>query len=122
VDTLEFLHRGGRIGGAQRFIGSVLNMKPILAIQDGRVEGVERIRTKSKAHDRVLELVVEKTKGKSPIRLATLHANASEDAKALLARAQQQLNPIESIFTEVSPTVGTHAGPGTVGLAFMAGM
>ena len=122
VDTLEFLHRGGRIGGAQRFIGSVLNMKPILAIQDGRVEGVERIRTKSKAHDRVLELVVEKTKGKSPIRLATLHANAAEDAKALLARAQQQLNPIESIFTEVSPTVGTHAGPGTVGLAFMAGM
>ena len=122
VDTLEFLHRGGRIGGAQRFIGSVLNMKPILAIQEGRVEGVERIRTKSKAHDRVLELVVEKTKGKSPIRLATLHANAADDAKALLARAQQQLNPIESIFTEVSPTVGTHAGPGTVGLAFMAGM
>src|SRR5215216_981260 len=122
VDTLEFLHRGGRIGGAQRFIGSVLNMKPILAIQDGRVEGVERIRTKSKAHDRVLELVVEKTKGKSPIRIATLHANAAEDAKALLARAQQQLNPVESIFTEVSPTVGTHAGPGTVGLAFMAGM
>src|SRR4026209_296204 len=74
VDTLEFLHRGGRIGGAQRFLGSVLSMKPILAIQDGRVEGVERIRTKSKAHDRVLELVVEKTKGKSPIRLATLHA------------------------------------------------
>jgi len=47
VDTLEFLHRGGRIGGAQRFIGSALNLKPILAIQDGRVEGIERIRTKS---------------------------------------------------------------------------
>src|SRR5688500_1121026 len=52
VDTLEFLHRGGRIGGAQRFIGSALNLKPILAIQDGRVEGIERIRTKSKAQDR----------------------------------------------------------------------
>ena len=61
VDTLEFLHRGGRIGGAQRFIGSVLNMKPILAIQDGRVEGIERIRTKSKAQDRVLELCIEKS-------------------------------------------------------------
>ena len=122
VDTLEFLHRGGRIGGAQRFLGTMLNMKPILAIHDGRVEGIERIRTKSKAHDRVLELVMEKTKGKSPIRLATLHANAAEDAKALLARAERELNPTESIFTEVSPTVGTHAGPGTVGLAFMAGM
>src|SRR5688572_8839264 len=122
VDTLEFLHRGGRIGGAQRFIGSALNLKPILAIQDGRVEGIERIRTKSKAQDRILELCIEKVNRRSPVRLATLHANAAEDAKALLARAEQVLSPIETVFTEVSPTVGTHAGPGTVGLAFMAGL
>jgi len=122
VDTLEFLHRGGRIGGAQRFLGTMLNMKPILAIQNGRVEGIERIRTKSKALDRVFELVIEKVKGKSPIRIATLHANAVDEAKVLLARAEKELNPTESVFTEVSPTVGTHAGPGTVGLAFMAGI
>lgn len=122
VDTLEFLHRGGRIGGAQRFIGSALNLKPILAIQEGRVEGIERIRTKSKAQDRVLELCIEKVNRRTPVRLATLHANAAEDAKALLTKAEQALSPIESIFTEVSPTVGTHAGPGTVGLAFMAGL
>jgi fatty acid kinase fatty acid binding subunit len=122
VDTLEFLHRGGRIGGAQRFLGTMLNMKPILAIQDGRVEGIDRIRTKNKAHDRVLELVTEKVAGRTPVRLATLHANAAEDARVLLTRAEQALNPVESIFTEVSPTVGTHAGPGTVGLAFMAGL
>lgn len=122
VATLEFLHRGGRIGGAQRFVGTMLNMKPILAIQEGRVEGIERIRTKNKAHDRVLELTVEKVNNRTPVRLATLHANAAEDAKALLTRAEQALKPIESIFTDVSPTVGTHAGPGTVGLAFMAGM
>jgi DegV family protein with EDD domain len=122
VDTLEFLHRGGRIGGAQRFLGTMLNMKPILAIQDGRVEGIERIRTKNKAQDRVLELTIEKVAGRTPVRLATLHANAAEDAKALLTRAEQALHPVESILTEVSPTVGTHAGPGTVGLAFMAGM
>lgn len=102
VDTLEFLHRGGRIGGAQRFIGSALGLKPILALKDGRVEGVERIRTKNKAHDRILELVIEQVEGKPNIRIATLHANA-----------------MESIFTEVSPVVGNHAGPGTVGLAFM---
>jgi DegV family protein with EDD domain len=119
VDTLEFLHRGGRIGGAQRFIGSALNLKPILALKGGRVEGVERIRTKSKAQDRILELVAEQVKGKSNVRIATLHANAAEDAKSLLERAKQALNPIETIFTEVSPVVGTHAGPGTVGLAFM---
>jgi DegV family protein with EDD domain len=120
VDTLEFLHRGGRIGGAQRFIGSALNLKPILAIQDGKVEGIERIRTKNKAHDRILELTIEKVGQRSPVHLATLHANAVEDARMLLTRAEQALNPVESFLTEVSPTVGTHAGPGTVGLAFMA--
>jgi len=119
VDTLEFLHRGGRIGGAQKFFGTMLNLKPILMLQNGRVEGIERIRAKSKAHDRILELVCEQVKGKSNIRLATLHANAMEDAKALLDRAVKELNPVETVFTEVSPVVGTHAGPGTVGIAYM---
>lgn len=119
VDTLEFLHRGGRIGGAQRFIGSALNLKPILAVVDGRVEGIERIRTKTKAHDRLLELAAERLKGKSNIHLATLHANAKEDAKAILDRAIQMFSPVETVFSEVSPVVGTHAGPGTVGIAFM---
>lgn len=118
-ETLEFLHRGGRIGGAQRFIGTVLNMKPVLALQNGRVEGIERVRTKGKALDRMVELVAERIKGKSNIRVATLHANAPEDAKAVLAKANAEFKPIESISTEVSPTVGTHTGPGTVGLAFM---
>lgn len=119
VDTLEFLHRGGRIGGAQRFIGTALNLKPILALQEGKVEGIERIRTKSKAHSRLIELVAEKVQGRSNIRIASLHANAAEDAKALLERVIKELNPVETVFTEVSPVVGTHAGPGTVGLAFM---
>lgn len=119
VDTLEFLHRGGRIGGAQRFIGSALNLKPILAVKEGKVEGIERIRTKTKAHDRVLELIAEQVKGKSNIRLATLHANSADDAKSLLDRAAAELSPVETLFTELSPVVGTHAGPGTVGLAYM---
>ena len=122
VDTLEFLHRGGRIGGAQRFLGAALNMKPILAIQDGRVEAVERVRTKGKALDRVIELVAEQTAGKGNVRLATLHANAESEAKDVLTRAAAQLNPVEQVLASVSPVIGTHAGPGTVGLAFMAGM
>jgi DegV family protein with EDD domain len=122
VETLEFLHRGGRIGGAQRFIGTALNMKPVLALVDGRVEAVERVRTKSKALDRVLELVAEKSKGKSPIHLASLHANAQGEAQTLLERAQKELNSDENILAEVSPVVGNHAGPGVVGLAYMEGM
>jgi len=118
VDTLEFLHRGGRIGGAQRFIGSALNLKPILTLNDGKVEGMERIRTKTKAHDRLLELVDERVKGKQNIRLAVVHANALPDAEALLARAAQQFNPVETVCSDLSPVIGTHTGPGTVGLVY----
>lgn len=122
VDTLEFLHRGGRIGGAQRFIGSALNLKPILALKDGRIEAEDRVRTKSKAVARVLELVAEQLAGESNIHIATLHANAEAEARELLDTAGKQLNAVESVLSSVSPVVGTHAGPGTIGLAFMAGM
>lgn len=122
VDTLEFLHRGGRIGGATRFIGSALNLKPILALRDGRVEPVDRVRTKTKALDRLLDLVSAHAKGRSNIRLATLHASAEQEARELLDRAARELSAVESIFSAVSPVVGTHAGPGTVGLAYMAGI
>jgi DegV family protein with EDD domain len=119
VETLEFLHRGGRIGGAARFIGSALNLKPILELKDGRIEAIDRVRTKSKALDRMLELVGEQVKGKSKIRLSTLHANAEGEAKDLLDRASTKFGAIESILTSVSPVVGVHAGPGTVALAYM---
>lgn len=122
VDTLEFLHRGGRIGGATRFIGTALNLKPVLELKDGRIEPIERVRTKSKAIERVVELVAEHTEGKKPVRLATLHADAENEARAMLELARARINPVETIFTAVSPVVGTHAGPGTLGIAFMTGL
>jgi DegV family protein with EDD domain len=122
VETLEFLRRGGRIGGAQALLGTALNIKPVLELRDGRVESIEKVRTKSKALDRIVELVVEKVAGRTPVRLATLHANAEAEARTTLEKISAQLHPIESIFAGVSPVIGTHAGPGTVGLAFMAGM
>lgn len=122
VDTMEFLHRGGRIGGGTRFLGTALNIKPILEVVDGRVEAIERVRTRSKSLARLVELTEARIAGRKPVRLATLHANAEEDARALLASANDRMHAIENIFSEVSPVVGTHAGPGTVGLAFLAGM
>lgn len=122
VDTLEFLHRGGRIGGAARLLGTALNLKPILGIKEGKVQPFERVRTKGKAMERLVEILAEQVDGRSPVRLASLHANAPEDAKTLLANASALLKPVETFDTEVSPVVGTHTGPGTVGLAFMAGM
>ena len=122
VDTLEFLRRGGRIGGAQALLGSALNIKPILELRDGRIESVEKVRTKSKAMDRMIDLVVEKVSGQTPIRLATLHANAENEAHSALNAASLRLQPIESVFASVSPVIGSHSGPGTIGLAYMAGM
>jgi DegV family protein with EDD domain len=122
VDTLEFLHRGGRIGGATRFLGTMLNFKPILELRDGRVEAIERVRTRGKSLSRIVELAVEQIGSRTPIRLSTLHANAPDDAKLVMQEASDKLHPIESVFSEVSPVVGVHAGPGVVGLVYMAGM
>lgn len=122
VDTLEFLHRGGRIGGGARFLGTALQLKPILEVTGGRVEPIERVRTRSKSLQRVVEIIAERVAGRTPVRLATLHASAPNEAAQLLEMARARLDTIESIVSEVSPVVGTHAGPGTAGLAFMAGM
>jgi len=122
VDTLEFLHRGGRIGGATRFLGTMLNFKPILELRDGRVEPIERVRTRSKSLSRIVELTVDKVGSRTPVRLSALHANAPEDARLVLQEASAKLNPIETVFSEVSPVVGVHAGPGVVGIVYMAGM
>ncbi len=118
LDTLEFLHRGGRIGGAKRFVGTLLNIKPVLAIQDGLVTPVDSVRTQNKALNRIVELIEERTQGKKNIRLATLHANNAETARYVLDLALERIPAVEQIFSEVSPVIGTHAGPGAVGLAY----
>jgi DegV family protein with EDD domain len=121
VDTLEFLHRGGRIGGGARFLGTALNIKPILELVDGRLEAVERVRTRSKALNRVSELVENRIAGRQPVRLAALHANCQGEAHELLDRLVSQIGAVEQVLTDVSPVVGTHVGPGTIGVCFMAG-
>lgn len=126
LSTLEFLHRGGRIGGAQAFLGNMLNLKPLLEIRDGRIEAIERVRTLAKATDRLLDLVEEKIKNESgPIRLCVVHANALKEAENLLERAVRRFSPslvTDAVLSTVSPVLGTHAGPGALGLVYMAGM
>ena len=121
VETLEFLRRGGRIGGAQAMLGTALNIKPLLELQEGRIESVEKIRTKGKAFSRMLDLAEEKMSGRTPVRLATVHANAETDALAVLETARIRFNPTETLHSLLSPVIGTHAGPGTVALAYMTG-
>ncbi len=118
VDTLEFLHRGGRIGGAARLLGTALSLKPLLHIEKGRIEPLERVRTKMKACQRMLDLIEERVKGKSNIRIAAMHASSPKEAEVLLEEAKDRCHPIETSITVLGPVLGTHAGPGTVGIAY----
>lgn len=125
ASTLEFLHRGGRIGGGAKFLGTALNLKPILEVRDGRVEAVERVRNIGKALDRMLELTIRRMGDRTPVRLATIHANDPENAEMLLEKARSHFgvsDVSEAYISEVSPVIGTHTGPGTVGICYMVGM
>lgn len=121
VETLEFLHRGGRIGGGTRFLGTALNIKPILELTGGRLEPVEKVRTRRKALARLVELVGERAGAHKPLKISILHANAREDAEYLLQQVSSTYQVVEGTITDVSPVVGTHAGPGTVGICWMVG-
>ncbi len=118
VDTLEFLHRGGRIGGAQRLVGSVLSIKPILHLVDGKIESLASVRTKRKAIDRLLEIVGDESGWKPEVHYGVLDAMAPETGDMVFNQIKQQGQPAELLRSGISPVIGTHIGPGAVGVAF----
>jgi DegV family protein with EDD domain len=123
LNTLEYLHRGGRIGGAQAFLGTALNLKPILEVRDGRIEALERVRTWNKATARLLEILEQQLDKRTPVRIAALHGGAGDEAAALLERARQRFGAdtvSETVVSPVSPVIGVHTGPGVVGFAYLA--
>ncbi|NPA92701.1 MAG: DegV family protein [Chloroflexi bacterium] len=122
VPTLEFLHRGGRIGGASRWFGTMLRIKPILEVRGGRVEPLEKVRARRKALQRMADITVERVGDSKPVRLAVVHTGAEEDARQLLAQLSERLDPVETLIGDVSPVVGVHVGPNGVGVVYVAGM
>lgn len=116
VDTLEYLRRGGRLSGTQAMVGNMLRVKPILTLVDGRVEVVDRARTWSRALERVGQLVAEAAGGR-PVDLVVSHALAPDRAAGLGALVEERVTVRSRTDTRVGPVVGTHCGPGSVGLA-----
>lgn len=118
VETLEYLHRGGRIGGAAKFLGTVLQLKPVLAVDSstGRVEAVERARTRRRALKRVVDITFEGINCSRPVRVAVMHAAALEDAHVLLDDVMGRCTPAEHLIGELGPVLGIHGGPGLVGM------
>ncbi|MDY6874043.1 MAG: DegV family protein [Chloroflexota bacterium] len=121
VDTLKYLNKGGRINTAKRLLGSALNLKPIMEIRGGKIELVESVISRKKAVRRMLELVEKGIDGREPVRLAPFHAAAEADCEEMAVIAEERFNPVETIPSFVSPVIGTHTGPGTLSMAYMAG-
>ncbi|MES2210868.1 MAG: DegV family protein [Chloroflexota bacterium] len=114
LDTLEYLKRGGRISGAQAAIGTLLSLKPIIEVKDGKVETVDKVRTRGKARERVIELLITRPME----RLSVLHTtNADVEAfrDELVARVPGGIDPSMVTVDLVGPSVGPHLGPGCVG-------
>jgi len=118
VDTLEYLHRGGRIGAATKLFGTALNLKPVLNVRDGIVSPVTKVRTRRKALDTLLQELGEQWSGSARVHVAVLHVAAPDDAAELAARVEAQFRPVEIMAYECGPVIGCHAGPGTVGVAY----
>lgn len=118
VDTLEFLHRGGRIGGAARLAGAALNLKPVLTVEEGRVDALEKVRSRGKSLRRVIEIAEERLAGQRPTEVAVMHAEAEEDLPGFIEMVEARLKPDSILKTVLTPVVGTHGGPGTIGVAF----
>ena len=121
VSTLEFLKRGGRIGGAAALLGSALDLKPILAIQNGKIEALEKVRTMKKALARIADILQEEIKGKGSYYLGFAQATAPENCAVLKQEVFSRIPKDdfhEVIETGLSPVIGAHAGPGALALCF----
>lgn len=116
VDTLEYLAKGGRIGKARAFIGGMLGIKPILSFDDGQVGPIDRVRGGRAAHPRILEHLRERLSGERPLICGIAHAKAPVWADRLRRLVEDAFEVDEMILTEIGPVVGTHGGPGTVGV------
>ena len=118
LDTLEYLHRGGRIGGAAKFLGTALQLKPMLTVDNvtGFVDAVENTRTRKKALQRILEVSFERVDASRPTHVGVIQGGALEDAQYLYDEVKAQYRPVELTLSGISPIVGVHGGPGMVGI------
>ncbi len=118
LDTLEYLRRGGRIGRARALLGSLLQIKPILRVQEGELHVEARVRTRAQALERMLQLVLASPRIQE---MGVGYSTDREEAEALLARMQAAVPQARAYLVRIGPVVGTHAGPGVIGVGCLEG-
>lgn len=117
-DTLDYLKKGGRIGGAAALFGSLLQIKPILTVTDGKTTVLTKVRTKKKAIDKIIDTVMEQNL-KSPIKgLIVHHINCESEGQELANKLQDKLETSNIKIQSIGPIIGLHVGPGSIGVAY----
>lgn len=119
VDTLEYLRKGGRLSGAQAAIGGLLNVKPILTIQDGKVVVVDKVRGMKKAEKRVLELMKEKGNDIQNQVIGIANAKSTDVVQELKDLIREEFGDVNFIDANVGSVIATHVGPGAFGVIFV---
>ena len=119
ADTLRYLYLGGRIMRAQHLIGTLLNIKPIIGMEDGVIVALGTARSRSRAYARMAELAGERLGEGARIKVAFTHCAAREQLELLKAQIVQRFDCVEIVITPLSPVLAVHSGPGTVGMSFI---
>ena len=119
ADTLRYLYMGGRIGKAQHLVATLLNIKPLIGMQDGIIVALGTTRSRLKAYRRMVELVQQHVGEGARIKVAFTHVAAREQLERLQALVTERFECVETIVTELSPALVVHTGPGTVGLSVL---
>lgn len=118
VDTLEYLAKGGRIGGAKKLLAELLEIKPILQVMDGQVESFEQQRTKKRALARLVEVVTEQCKGGDEAHLCVLQVAAEKEAESLVQELKAKIFVSDIPIYRLPPAIVVHAGPKAMGVGF----
>ena len=118
VDTLEYLAKGGRIGGAKRLLAELLEIRPILQVRNGQVEAFEQQRTKKRALARLTEVAVEQCPGGESSHLCVIQVEAENEAQTFAAELKSRISVPQIPIYELPPAIVVHAGPRTMGVGF----
>jgi DegV family protein with EDD domain len=118
MENLDYPRKSGRVGGLKAALGSLLNLKPIVGMEDGLLDVIESVRTRKKSLERLLDIAEERVGRTDPINLGVIHARAPEVGQEMLTRAEERFNCQTAYLIELCASLTVHFGPGMVGLCF----
>ncbi len=118
ADTLKYLYMGGRIGKAAHLLGSLLQIKPLISMEDGVIVSIGQTRNRGQAYRRMVDIIESTVGSGAKIKIAYLHAAARAEAEQIRDLVEERMVIVESFFAELSPALGVHTGPGTAGVCY----